>query len=355
MSHSPNRPNRWLAGYAAFVAFSALLLICLGGLVTSKGVGMAVPDWPTSFGYNMFFLPLEQWWGVGGIHDEHLHRLVASSVGVLTVILAVWIHFARTAISVRRLGWFAVGLVIFQGLLGGLRVVLDKHSVAGTTLGTVFGVAHGLAGQSFFVLLGVIAWLLCPLSADRDDASTSRGQRLLLPYWGAALILLQLALGALMRHQHAGLAIADFPLAYGQVWPATDVESILRYNQVRADDSVVTAAQIILQMLHRCGAVATAGVVVATFFAARRRLGSNSLGSRVAATWMGLILVQCFLGAATIWTRKSADVATAHVAVGALSLLTGCLMILIARSRAVPATVPSTFPADPLAMRSASR
>src|SRR5438309_7822635 len=79
----------WFNRFAWFTAFSTLLLICSGGMVTSKGVGLAVPDWPTTFGYNMFFFPFSKW--IGGIFFEHTHRLIASTVGLLTIILAVWV------------------------------------------------------------------------------------------------------------------------------------------------------------------------------------------------------------------------------------------------------------------------
>src|SRR3981189_1508340 len=82
-------PNRLLHWYAAFVAISVLILICSGGLVTSHGAGMAVPDWPNSYGYNMFLFPISQW--VGGIFYEHSHRLVATVVGVLVVALTRWL------------------------------------------------------------------------------------------------------------------------------------------------------------------------------------------------------------------------------------------------------------------------
>ena len=81
--------NRWLHRFAILTALATLFLICLGGLVTSKGVGMSVPDWPTTYGYSMFFFPFSKW--VGGIFYEHSHRLVASMVGFLTVALAVWL------------------------------------------------------------------------------------------------------------------------------------------------------------------------------------------------------------------------------------------------------------------------
>ena len=87
MSDSKYHPA--LHWFAVLTAVAALLLIALGGLVTSKGVGMAVPDWPNTYGYNMFFFPVSQW--VGGIFYEHTHRLVASAVGLLTSILALWL------------------------------------------------------------------------------------------------------------------------------------------------------------------------------------------------------------------------------------------------------------------------
>ena len=76
-------PSRWLNRFVWFVAAVTLLLICSGGMVTSKGVGLAVPDWPTTFGYNMFLFPVSRW--VGGILFEHTHRLLASTVGMLTL------------------------------------------------------------------------------------------------------------------------------------------------------------------------------------------------------------------------------------------------------------------------------
>ena len=81
--------NPFLHRFAWFTAGATLLLICSGGMVTSKGVGLAVPDWPTTFGYNMFFFPVSKW--VGGIFFEHTHRLIASVIGFLTIILAIWL------------------------------------------------------------------------------------------------------------------------------------------------------------------------------------------------------------------------------------------------------------------------
>src|SRR5690349_2917956 len=104
MFASADKPG--LTRFALFTAASTLLLICVGGVVTSKGVGMAVPDWPTTFGYNMFFFPFSKW--MGGIFYEHTHRLVASAVGLLTTILALWLH-GRAARPLMR--WSGLGLL----------------------------------------------------------------------------------------------------------------------------------------------------------------------------------------------------------------------------------------------------
>src|SRR5437899_11650242 len=100
----------WLNRFAWFAAFATLLLICSGGMVTSKGVGLAVPDWPTTFGYNMFLFPASKW--VGGILFEHTHRLIASAVGFLTIILAIWLWRSESRNWVRNLRVIALGAVI---------------------------------------------------------------------------------------------------------------------------------------------------------------------------------------------------------------------------------------------------
>ena len=384
--------DRWLPWYAYLTALATLGLVCLGGLVTSKGVGMSVPDWPTSFGYNMFALPVSQWFH-GGVFDEHTHRLWASMVGLMVVFLTRWLggraarrplaiigateiflgiallglgpdwrgagHFlagiggvvllaavvwhpgdAREA-PLPALGWLAFWAVQLQGLLGGLRVVLDQWTLGNVTLGLLLGLVHGCLGQAFLVLLGVIALRVSPFWSRLVRSGSAQVPHRL-AVWvtaGTVLIVLQLILGASMRHQHSGLAIPDFPTAYGRWWPALDDAALLRYNQNRIEDSTVTAFQIVLQLLHRLGAV---GVLVAVAMACR-------VGTRCAALpravmrglrcWLGLVCLQAGLGAATIWTNKAADVATAHVAIGALSLLIGTWLILVLRKLSVPARV----------------
>ncbi|MEY4386206.1 MAG: Heme synthase [Verrucomicrobiota bacterium] len=381
-----NRFNPWLHRYAVLVALCALGLIAIGGLVTSHGVGMAVPDWPTSFGYNMFALPFSLWL-TGGVFHEHTHRQWASIVGVLVVILMRWVGgrkackplliiggvellvgFALPLLGAEwkgggyflsgiggvvllagivwarndpapgnlpKLGWSAFWLVQLQGLLGGLRVVLDAHVFAGTKLGVVFGIFHGCLGQLFFVLLCIIAlmtsrwWLERGVSKDESAVPDATPRGLLIAT--TALIFLQLILGATMRHQHAGLAIWDFPRAHGQWWPDMSDAAIQQYNATRSEvvaADPITAAQVGLQMVHRVGAVLIFSAVAVCFMRLRR--SADVVLRRLGLGWLLLVLAQAGLGAWTIWSNKAADVATLHVVGGALSLVLGFLISIIA-------------------------
>lgn len=387
---TPHHP--WLHRFAVLTALFTMALLGVGGLVTSHGVGMAVPDWPNTYGYNMFLFPVSQW--VGGIFYEHTHRLVASFVGLLTAILAVWLwvvetkgatrkigaslilgvlalmgglmgvrehtvflglatvaaggmvlggyRFLRDGQALRWLGILALATVILQGVLGGMRVVLYKDEL---------GIFHATLAQLFFALICAIALLTSswwrsnvPLPASHAKgrsgaaAFVSRNLRWLLQAT-TAIILIQLVLGATMRHQHAGLAIPDFPLAYGKLWPAMDAESVMRYNQQRQEITAahpITAFQIGLQMTHRLVAVVILVGVVWCAQRLRRELGGKHPLTRVGWFWLATILVQATLGAFTLWTNKAADVATAHVLVGALSLVTGVLACIIAFRQSAP-------------------
>jgi cytochrome c oxidase assembly protein subunit 15 len=312
------------------------VLLCSGGLVTSKGVGMSVPDWPTTFGYNMFFFPISSW--LGGIFHEHLHRLIASGIGLMTMILTISMLAVEPRRWVKNLAVIAFVAVCIQGLLGGLRVSLFKNEI---------GIFHGMLAQSFFCLLGILTISTSP--------SFLRGKwDIFLPHpflkkivlLSTALIFLQLALGASMRHAHLGLSIPDFPLAYGKILPNTDANSIDQINEARLADSQMptTSTQIWLQMAHRVmafiilGAIITVAVIVFSNPIAR----SASTWSMV---WLVMILCQVGLGAWTIWSNKAADVATAHMALGALSLLVGVLFTfrLFRASDSGRFTVPDNF------------
>lgn len=326
---SINRPHtRALHRFAVMTAVATFLLLGAGGLVTSHEAGMSVPDWPNSYGYNMFSFPPSKW--IGGIFYEHTHRLWASVVGLLTTILAVWLWRKDDRKWMKWLGVTAFLLVVAQGVLGGLRVVLDRNNL---------GSVHGVVGQTFFVLMCSLALFTShfwrKISEQKRNVSGSLRTLVLVT---TILIFCQLILGATMRGQHAGLSINTFPSAYGKLWPDTSPDAIARYNADRIEIihvNDITAFQVILQMAHRIGALAILiGVVLCTVLA-WRQLGKNDALTKFALCWLGLIIVQIGLGAATIWTNKAADVATAHLMTGALSLVTGALWCIIAFGRSV--------------------
>ena len=322
-----NRYHRALFWFAVLNAVATFLLIGLGGLVTSHEAGMSVPDWPTTYGYNMFLFPINKW--VGGIFYEHSHRLLASLVGLLTTVLAVWLWFQDSRKWLHWLGVTAFLLVIAQGVLGGLRVRWQMDWL---------GVPHGAVAQTFLVLTCSIAlftsrWWIRALDEKQKLVPGGLRSHVL---WVTVLIFVQLLIGATMRHQHAGLAITDFPLAYGKLWPDTGPQAIAHYNATRPPGTIgnpITVFQVDLQMVHRLVAYTLFLGVAAAAILARKRLGGGDGLAKFAFFWWGLLTVQIFLGAATIWYNKAADVATAHVMVGALTLLTGALWCLIAWRR----------------------
>jgi cytochrome c oxidase assembly protein subunit 15 len=190
-----------VARYLALTTVAAtFVLILFGGLVTNTGSALAVPDWPTTFGYNMFLYPWSQMGG--GIFYEHSHRLLGSVVGLLTLALAValWRDGGRR----RGLGLVMVAAVVVQGVLGGLRVVLLKDTLA---------IVHGCLAQAFFALTVAVALLTSPSqkTAARGIDPTLRTLTLV----ATALVYLQIVFGALITHAgfitvHLAGAVAVF-------------------------------------------------------------------------------------------------------------------------------------------------
>ena len=316
--------SRWLNRFIWFTAFATLLLICSGGMVTSKGVGLAVPDWPTTFGYNMFLFPASKW--IGGVLFEHTHRLIASAVGFLTIILAIWLWRTEDRPSVRALGLIAVAGVILQGILGGLRVTMLKDQI---------GIFHACLAQAFLGLIVLIAlmttnsWrtLNANLTGLTSQVSRPLSSMKTMAMMTTIAIYAQLALGATMRHQHKDLAILDFPTANGAWIPDTSAGALAKVNAWRDARALsdVDAFQIWLQMSHRFLAVLI-GVAVIMFAVQIRRLRNSSRApilSGLSILWVVLFFLQFTLGAWTIWSNKAADVATTHVAVGAIMLSFG--------------------------------
>src|SRR6266496_2008498 len=311
------RSTRWLNRFAWLTCVATLLLICSGGMVTSKNVGLAVPDWPTTFGYNMFLFPISKW--VGGILFEHTHRLMGSLVGFLTIILAVWLWLSEDRQWVRNLGVIALAGVILQGILGGLRITMMKDEI---------GIFHACIAQAFLGLLVVIALVTTnfwrTLTNQRIDPQKFAPIKTL-AITITIVIYVQLALGATMRHQHRDLAILDFPTANGAWIPDTSAAALAKVNAWRDARGLsdVTAFQIWLQMAHRFLAFIIAIAVIAFSVRVLPDVPRPAALKRLAMFWVVLVTCQIALGAWTIWSNKAADVATAHVAVGAIMLSFG--------------------------------
>jgi heme a synthase len=322
---------------ALITAIATFPLIFMGGLVTSHQAGMSVPDWPNSWGYNMFTFPPSKW--VGGILFEHTHRLAASFVGFLTIILAVvaWLTDRR-----RWVRWTAVAIFLAclsQGILGGLRVVLSLRDLA---------IVHGCAAQIFFCFVAAFCVLTSRFWTEERTriSSPSVATVRVLALLTVAVILAQLVVGAIMRHSDAGLAIPDFPLSYGNLLPPTHIDNAFRIEAIRRfGDQLglnrITLFQIWIHFAHRLGAVAVSAAVITLAATILRRLHGIPAFTRPAWLILVLLVTQVTLGILTVLLRKPADIASLHVAVGSLLLVT-CWVIAIraigvARARAISA------------------
>ena len=306
MQNDTSNYSPWLHRLARLTAGATFLLIVIGGIVTSTDSGLAVPDWPTTFGYNMFLYPLSEM--VGGILYEHSHRLMGSLVGILTVGLLVFILAKDSRKWLKWLGLIALIGVIVQGVLGGLRV---------TQINRNFAIVHACLAQAFFALLCGIAWF-----TSRDwwqgppatpIAASQKLRRLSLITTG--LIYVQLIFGAILRHTGSRL---DMHLLFA-----------------------------FLVTLH-------------IFLLARRMLGTGDETQRIAPSMalglIGLLAIQLMLGTGAFFARLTAfgetfatgltvTITTAHVAVGAL-MLVGSFVLTLKIYRFTDASVVVSAPAN---------
>jgi heme a synthase len=287
----------WPHRLAVITACATFPLLFIGGLVTSKGAGLAVPDWPTTFGYNMFLYPWSKM--VGNIFYEHSHRLVASTVGLLTIALALSLWFQERRKWLRWLGLIALALVVVQGVLGGLRVTLLEQSLA---------IVHASLAQAFFAL--TVSLALFTSSEWREKIAESP----------------LAAYGRLRR-----LATVTTGLIYLQVF----FGAVLRHTGLRLDAHLLFAALVTLHVI----------LLTARIFkdhSDHRRL------TRPALFLSAMLLLQLLLGTISYLAKfttilripidATVFVTTTHLAVGALMLVTS--LILTLRSYRYP-TVPS--------------
>jgi cytochrome c oxidase assembly protein subunit 15 len=375
----PYRP--FLHAYAVILVVATFILIAIGGEVTSRGAGLAVPDWPGTFGHNMFTAPFEQW-AQGGAFWEHSHRLKGSLVGFLTLGLAFWLRavqwrkpilawllllaigafvllfwitanqFLSPAAAAAPLlilliaaaiywfrpsqwqrpwlCWFSLALlalVVAQGLMGGFRV---------TEISTTLALIHGVTGQVFLALTVLAAaatsrpWLAAAASpspsALPSPARIARYLSLLL----LAVLLTQLILGAAVRHLGAGLAIPDFPSSYGSLIPPFTQQGI---NAARMNlppelmTIAYTVKQVAIHFTHRVWALVVIAAAVWLITSLSKLEPKPRWISGPVASLILLLIIQISLGVLVIWTARNPPVtATAHQAVGAALLAVATLL-----------------------------
>ena len=336
----------WLHWFAIVVAACTFFLLLAGSMVTTTGSGLAVPDWPTTYGENMFTFPPSKW--VGGIWYEHVHRLIGSAVGFLTIVLCAWLWFSGLSRRVKWFGTVALVTVCIQGLLGGLTVLY--------MLPTWISVAHAGLAEIFFCMTVCLAVVTAERwrgngapsvreiaqAPDHSGFSRRAGTRGSLSASSGTLlkklcmlaiicVYLQILLGAVMRHTQSGQAILDFPLSYGALLPPTSDAALELINQDRVwehDLEAVTMGQVWIHFAHRAGALVVAFAVVVLVRQVLTVLGRRREVVLLVMGLAGLLVFQILLGAVTIWTRSELVVTTAHVGVGALMLAT-CVVLLL--------------------------
>jgi cytochrome c oxidase assembly protein subunit 15 len=287
--------------FSRYVAASTVLLILAGSFVTSTDSGLSVPDWPTSYGWNMFTFPPSKW--VGGIFYEHGHRLIASTVGFLTIILAAWIWLADPR---RWLRWFGVGAlvsVVAQGILGGITVLFFLPAAVST--------AHAGLAEIFFCMTVAIAlftspgWIAGYSDIGVDDLTLRRAATT-----ATLFVYAQILIGATMRHTGAGLAIPDFPWMFGHLVPDH------------------WSGAIALHFAHRVGALIVACTVIGTSIYVWMRHQDRPELARPATLLIFLVVIQVTLGALTVISRRDVLINSLHVVVGALVLTTSLVLTL---------------------------
>ena len=288
---------RALHRFAMLTACATFFLIFIGGLVTSTGSALAVPDWPLAFGK---LIPAWE----GGIRFEFGHRVAAGTVVILTLILMSWAWRSEARAWVRKLIFTAFGLIIVQAILGGITVLLE--------LPLAIAVTHAATAQALFCLMVSIAIFTNPAwqATPHLDEAPARISLVTLAAITTGVIYLQILIGALMRHMSAGLVIPDFPLSFGQLVPPF-------FNQY-----------IAVNFAHRCGAIVVTAMIVWTVARVMRSHRDVAPLRRPALGLFLLLVMQVCLGALTIWSNRSVLPTTSHVAIGAAVLASSLALTL---------------------------
>lgn len=322
-----NRTSSYKPGLAWFAALGStwvFVLVTLGAFTTSIGAGMAFSDWPLSNGS----VNPHGWLDDIAKFAEHSHRLSGTMMGLITIALAVWLWRTEERAWLRALGWWALGIVIVQGLLGGTRVLFDGMQVPGfeMSFGQMLRIPHGVLAQVFVcVLFGIAAGTSRPWIEGAAKWSARPAERTRrLGFWCLFLLLTQLWVAAAMRHNYAGLAIPTFPFST----PA---------------GALLPAAWDFRVALHFAHRVLAAAIGLMVFAYAHALWRDQALSARLRATsflLVALVTLQILLGAEIIWTARSIYVTTGHVVVGALTIATIFVVTLFVHRDAIDGREP---------------
>jgi len=295
--------NKSLNIFAIVTACCTFFLLIAGGFVTSTNSGLAVPDWPDTYGENMFLFPLEKM--VGGIFFEHGHRLLASFVGFLTVILCIWIWKKESRPWMKKLGFLALLAVIVQGIFGGITVLFYLPQFVSAT--------HATLAQTFFCIVVSIALFT---SKEWSTENTSILQHSNTPTlqsltkYTTFAIYVQLILGAMLRH-------ADHVMSF-------------------------------FLLLHIIGAIVSVYFVIHTHQFIKKHISDNTI-LRFSGILYRLAIIQIFLGVASLFLKLGSYdaintdwamvlITVLHLATGALMLATSLITSLNARKSLQTAT-----------------
>ena len=332
--------------FAIFVCLFIVGLIFLGGQVKSHEAGLSVPDWPLTYGQNPVTYPISEW--KGGIFYEHLHRLVAGTAGILTLVLSGWLFLVSVPRWLRWLGVGSVVAVIAQGVLGGMTVWYQ--------LPVIISSSHATLAQTYLLMNIVIAYSLGVEARERREgaapgvASPNAFPKVLVLI---ALIYMQLLLGAVMRHTESGLAIPDFPTTAGAVVPSFSDEQLAWVNDWRLNHTFetgtdlppVTKGQMHIHFAHRCGAVIVTLYIFWLAWWLSRHRKDYPLAAETVPWLAGLVMAQFMFGAGVIWTGRTPIVTSLHVMTGAALLALATLLALRAwpgRQTAQSSTLPQS-------------
>ena len=314
----------WLRRLTKATVFFTLFLIFVGALVKSHEVGLSVPDWPTTYGKQMFAFPLSDM--VGGIFYEHGHRMMATFVGFITLVQTICLGFSNQQRWVKKTAYASLLLVIIQGIFGGITVLFF--------LPPVISIIHGVLAQTFFVLTILIAYGISNERSrrieDNESLEVKKYSLIIL-----VMVYIQLILGALMRHTASGLAIPDFPTMGGAWIPTFSDTMINNINVILFDMDIdmVNRYQVIIHFTHRLGALIISGTIGYFLYRHGYLIKKNQIVMKTVRWIIILLLAQLTLGVFTILSEKSPYIASFHVVVGAAFL--GLCTLIVLRSHPI--------------------